>query len=162
MRPIRHARRVRNARHSWKHFPIRLGGNFAADLAMALRGLNSWKRLPAYRVRTTADGHRVWIPDISFVRRVGSGLGATVVKLDRGFRVISRRLGRQRALMAVCDPPHLIGSSRNDGPTEHAWREGGLEVCSFNTRDFWRRPKPIPGKALRGESCASERRIVSL
>jgi len=62
----------------------------AALAAPQVRGLNSWKRLPAYRVQPTADGYRVSISDVRFARRVGSGLGAAVVELDRDLRVVSR------------------------------------------------------------------------
>lgn len=62
----------------------------AALAAPQVRGLNSWKRLPAYRVQPTADGYRVSISDVRFARRVGSGLGAAVVELDRDLHVVSR------------------------------------------------------------------------
>ena len=62
----------------------------AALAAPQVRGLNSWKRLPAYRVQPTADGYRVSISDVRFARRAGSGLGAAVVELDRDLRVVSR------------------------------------------------------------------------
>ena len=62
----------------------------AALAAPQVRGLNTWKRLPAFRVRQTADGYQVSISDVRFARRAGSGLGAAVVELDRDLRVISR------------------------------------------------------------------------
>lgn len=62
----------------------------AALAAPQVRGLNNWKRLPAYRVQPTADGYRVSISDVRFARRAGSGLGAAVVELDRDLHVISR------------------------------------------------------------------------
>ncbi len=62
----------------------------AALAAPQVRGLNNWKRLPAYRVQKTENGYRVSISDVRFARRVGSGLGAAVVELDQDLRVISR------------------------------------------------------------------------
>lgn len=62
----------------------------AALAAPQVRGLNSWKRLPAYRVQQTEKGYRVSISDVRFARRAGSGLGAAVVELDRDLRIISR------------------------------------------------------------------------
>lgn len=62
----------------------------AALAAPQVRGLNTWKRFPAYRVQQTENGYRVSISDVRFARRAGSGLGAATVDLDRDLRVISR------------------------------------------------------------------------
>lgn len=61
----------------------------AALAAPQVRGLNNWKRLPAYRVEQTADGYQVSISDVRYARRAGSGLGSAVVELDRDLHVIS-------------------------------------------------------------------------
>ena len=62
----------------------------SALAAPQVRGLNTWKRFPAYRVRKTASGYRVSISDVRFARRVGEGLGGAVVELDQDLGVISR------------------------------------------------------------------------
>ena len=62
----------------------------AALAAPHVKGLNNWKRFPAYRVQPTENGYRVSISDVRFTRRAGSGLGAAVVDLDRDLRVVAR------------------------------------------------------------------------
>ena len=62
----------------------------AALAAPQVKGLNTWKRFPAYRVQPTENGFRVSISDVRFARRVGSGLGSAVVELDRDLRVVAR------------------------------------------------------------------------
>ena len=61
----------------------------AALAAPHVKGLAQWKRFPAYRVEELEDGYRVSISDVRYTRRVGSGLGAAVVELDRDLRVRS-------------------------------------------------------------------------
>ena len=61
----------------------------AALAAPHVKGLATWSRFPAYRVEERADGYRVSISDVRYTRRVGSGLGAAVVELDRNLRVRS-------------------------------------------------------------------------
>ena len=61
----------------------------AALAAPHVKGLNSWKRFPAYRVQRTENGYRVSISDVRYARRVGSGLGAAVVELDRDLRIVA-------------------------------------------------------------------------
>lgn len=50
-------------------------------------GLAEWTRFPAFVVKETEDGYRVSISDIRYARRVGDGLGAVVVELDRNLNV---------------------------------------------------------------------------
>ncbi len=61
----------------------------AALAAPHVKGIALWKRFPAYRVEEREDGYRVSISDVRYTRRVGSGLGAAVVELDRDLRVRS-------------------------------------------------------------------------
>ena len=58
----------------------------AALAAMQVRGLAAWIRFPAFVVEETAEGYRVSISDARYARRVGAGLGAAVVELDRDLR----------------------------------------------------------------------------
>ena len=60
----------------------------AALAAPQVKGLNNWKRFPAYRVQRTENGYRVSISDVRYARRVGSGLGAAVVELDGDLRIV--------------------------------------------------------------------------
>ena len=59
----------------------------AARTAPHVSGLGTWMRFPAYLVEATADGYRVSMSDVRYTRRVGGGLGAAVVELDRDLNV---------------------------------------------------------------------------
>lgn len=62
----------------------------AALTAPHVRGLATWTRFPAFRVEETTDGYRVSISDVRYAWRANSGLGASVVELDRDLRVRPR------------------------------------------------------------------------
>ena len=59
----------------------------AALTAPHVRGMAAWVRFPAFVVEETADGYRVAISDARYARRVGAGLGAATVELDRDLNV---------------------------------------------------------------------------
>lgn len=58
----------------------------AALAAPQVRGLANWLRFPTYAVEETAEGFAVTIQDVRYSRTRGSGLGTSVVRLDRELR----------------------------------------------------------------------------
>ncbi|QSQ20093.1 metal-dependent hydrolase [Pyxidicoccus parkwayensis] len=60
----------------------------AALAVPEIRGLSNWLRLPTYEVEETPVGWRVTIRDVRYSRMQGTGLGTTVVELDRNLRPV--------------------------------------------------------------------------
>jgi len=59
----------------------------AALTAPHIWGFATWTRFPVFVVTETDDGYRVAISDARYTRRVGAGLGASIVELDRNLKV---------------------------------------------------------------------------
>jgi inner membrane protein len=74
----------------FSHAPIAAGPDDAVTRAAladpAVRGLRNWLRFPSLQVQADERGYEVSIRDVRYSSRGRSGLGSTVVRLDRALR----------------------------------------------------------------------------